>query len=281
MTVKNNWISTSMKERTAENLCDFTVTVNPYKFEMDSFHNNAVRVAKELCDVHNNLYIMYSGGLDSEYVVKVFAENNLPFTPLIVVTPFNVAELMYTVKFLRKYNLKPHVINYQREPFLEMSRQTILDKGYRGSMMAMIHDVCDKVADLGGNVITGNGEPMHPRPGSVLDDLVNICEFGFYVQNHPGDHIGGFYTYDIALNYSFADEIRIDIDKQTAKSLLYGLEHRPKMYWEKEYYQFLNILNARKGKQFGYEIYVPRKQYMESLLKDTPTTFSHPTPTFP
>ena len=97
--IKNDWITTSLSNRTPSNLCDFTLTINPYEFIPDTFENNSNRVANELANSCENIHIFYSGGLDSEYVMKTFIQNDLKFTTVFILTPYNKKDLSYAINF--------------------------------------------------------------------------------------------------------------------------------------------------------------------------------------
>jgi hypothetical protein len=60
---KNNWFKTSLSDRSKNNLCDFTITVNPHTFNFDSFENNSNRVVLEIANKYEKLYLLYSGGI--------------------------------------------------------------------------------------------------------------------------------------------------------------------------------------------------------------------------
>lgn len=269
MTVKHNWLTTSLSQRSPKNLCDLTVTINPYAFNEDSFHSNAVRVAKEICDLHKNVYILYSGGLDSEYIIKTFLDNKLPFTPLVIMTPFNMEELRYVITFMVTHNLKPFIMRYNHSNFLSRMKEISHQRGYNMSMLTVTLDVCDIISDKHGCVIMGTGEAAnHAPPGT--DPFIVFGEYEFYLDHHPGNHIGSFYTYDLALHYSYAKEIDRTVDLQTAKSQLYRLPHRQKVYWNAECVQFAET-HGIKGVQS--EVCVPLDTYLEVVEQQTPVTF--------
>lgn len=271
MTVKNNWISSSLDQRTSENLCDFSITINPYNFIKDSFLNNAKRVAIELSSQHNNLYVLYSGGLDSEFVLKLFIENNLPITPVTLVTPFNKNELAYAVKFYKKYNIKPFIINYtDTDLLINKARSICRQKGWFSFLGAIYYDILETISLKNGIVINGNGEPFFTGQNEINQNKIVFNEWEFYERYTSTNHIGGFFTYDLALHHSMITEVNLSNDINISKSKLYNLEYRKKLVWDRSFFDLIdNIPNNVKK----YKVVIPYADYVQSLSDTKLITF--------
>ena len=65
-----------------------------------SFNDAADYTANLIAHKYDNLHLCFSGGLDSEYVATVLCRNEIPFTPVILLTPNN-AEIWYAFKFCK------------------------------------------------------------------------------------------------------------------------------------------------------------------------------------
>ena len=130
MITKHNWFKTNLDLRTKENVNKFEVSIKPYYFNEEDFNASAARVVHELSIAHNDLYLCYSGGLDSEFVLKVFLENDRKITPVILSTPFNQTELEYAWKFCDNHNVVPVVLQYDKKSILEQLSQKTLLNGY-------------------------------------------------------------------------------------------------------------------------------------------------------
>jgi hypothetical protein len=269
MNTKNNWLTTSLKNRTAENLCDFTITINPYKFEIDTFQNNSIRLAKELVDTYSPLYLFYSGGMDSEYILKLFLDNNLPITPVLVVTPFNKSELTYAVNFLKTHNIRPYIIEYKKDEVFKIMKDVAYSRGYYSFTESIIYHACDIISSKGGTVISGCGEPLLGI--NYKNDKIQIFEYDFYIANHLGNHVGGFWLYDLSLYYSYLTEADFKYDSQTTKSKLYNLPVRPKIEWTSEFYQEFHKskLNIEK-----FQVSIDRQEFTNKLLLQEKTIFT-------
>jgi hypothetical protein len=271
--IKNNWLTTSLCERSENNLCDFTMTINPYPFKQDTFENNSNRVAKEICNMYDKVYIMYSGGLDSEHALKVFLENKLPVTPIIVVTPYNKRELVYAVKFCKQHNIKPEIVIYEKYELFEKIIKRTKPRGYYSLMSGINFEICDIVSNKGGKLVTGTGEPFSPiRSPNITEetDTIEFCEWDFYIDQYDATHPSGFHTYDLELHYSMLTDVEYTGDMQKTKSQLYGLEYRQKIYWDSEFYK---IFNAIRPNVKQYKVNVNTKAYKDALLANSSTTF--------
>jgi hypothetical protein len=271
--IKNNWVTTSLCDRSEHNLCDFTMTINPYPFKQDTFKNNSIRVANEICNSHDNVYVMYSGGLDSEYVLSVFLENKLPVTPIMIVTPYNKMELTYAIKFYKKHNIKPEIVIYEKYEMFQKMIKWAKPRGYYSLMSALNLEICDIVSNKGGKLITGTGEPFTPIRTNTITEQTNIiefCEWEFYINEYDSTHPGGFYTYDLELHHSMLTDVQYTGDMQKSKSELYGLEYRRKIYWDREFYEIFNTLKPNVKR---YEVAINAKSYKDALLSNSSTTF--------
>ena len=272
--IKNNWITTSLSNRTPSNLCDFTLTINPYEFTLDTFENNSNRVANELANSYENIHIFYSGGLDSEYVMKTFIQNDLKFTTVFILTPYNKKDLSYAINFLEFHNIKPVVYEYDESEMLRIMMMKCVQTGYFSFISGIQLDVCDKISDNNGSVLLGAGEPFTPPERglkvSEWTKSIDFCEFEFYVHYHPGNHIGGFYSCDLALHYSMLQEAVYTGDIQRTKSNLYGLPYRKKLFWDEKFFMLFNKLKINIER---YEISAPYDEYLQALVGKNSVTF--------
>ena len=73
----------SLKDRSYSNTYDFELTFNRNNCSNKPFHQNCLDFASKIYDTHKDLVISYSGGLDSEYVLKVFTELGIPFKTVV------------------------------------------------------------------------------------------------------------------------------------------------------------------------------------------------------
>jgi hypothetical protein len=241
MATKNDWFTTSLKNRSPTNLCDFEIQMAPYDFNPDSFMNQAKRVAHELAEKHDKIYVCYSGGLDSEFVLKTFCDEGLPITPVLIDTPYNQMESEWAYNFCKEKGVKPEVLSFSKNDILDRLKEKTIDRNLFSLLGGLPLIVCDEVNKQSGKLITGYGDPFIVQSGNNMDETVKnklqFCEWDYYLDDYDPTHPSGFFTYDIGLFFALICEIQMLLPLQQAKSKLYQLPNRIKMFWKKEFYE--------------------------------------------
>lgn len=254
---KNNWFTTNLGERTHDNLCDFKIQMQPYEFKRGIFIEEARRVAREMSERYDNLYIGYSGGLDSEFVLKTFVEEGLKITPLLIDTPYNVFESQWAFQFCNENNLKPEVLTYSKNQIIDLLKERTVDRGFFSLLGGLPLVACDELNKIGGKLITGYGEPFTTIPGEQpnhpISTNLEFCEWDYYLDAYDSSHPSGFFTYDVGLFYSLVEQIDYTCSTQSAKYNLYNLKPRQKMFWQKEFYAIFRELRPEKVEHHYFE----------------------------
>lgn len=240
MTTNNNWFTTNLKDRTRENLCKLDITITPYEFVKGDFYEMCNKQAQELSEHHNKLYLAYSGGLDSEFVLQVFNNLKLDITPVIVITPFNETESQYALTYCKERSIVPEIVHYTKNDIIDKLKQKSIDRGYFSLLGGLPLVICDLVNQTGGKLITGYGDPFSITPGlqpiHPISERLEMSEWDYYLDTYDNSHPSGFFTYSLEVFYSLLNQIKYDIPTQMAKYKLYQLTPRKKMYWEEEFY---------------------------------------------
>ena len=103
----NNWFDINLKKGLNNNEIPFEANLSiPIKPIVTDFTIASDQTAKLIANTYQNLYICLSGGLDSEYVAKVFLRNKIPFTAIIICTMENVGEVWFAKHFCNQNNLR-------------------------------------------------------------------------------------------------------------------------------------------------------------------------------
>jgi hypothetical protein len=262
---KNNWISTNLHNRTSLNLCEFDVTITPYYFKEGTFLDNSKLVAKELSENYENLYLCYSGGSDSEYILKIFLDTRLPIIPVIIDTPYNIKETKIAFEFCKNAKVKPEVMSYTKNEIVDLMLKKVKSLGLFTLLGAVPLIICDHVNKLNGSLITGSKEVFSYAPPIIpnVSYAIEFAEFDYYLDSYDNRHPSGFFGYDLALFYSMLKDIRYDIPIQQAKCELYGISMRDKIYWDKEFYTIL-VENIPQGIK-NYYRYADKDNILTSL----------------
>lgn len=262
---KSNWLTTNLSQRSPTNLCDFNITFNPHPFEKKSFQENSERVAKDMYDTYGKLYLTYSGGIDSEYVLKTFKQLDIPITPIIIVTPYNMQELKYAFLFCKENDIHPEVITYQKDELIHKLYEQSIGIGFHSLLGALPLMIADLVNQSGGKLVTGYGECFKSEkndPNGRLSTLLDFCEWDYYLDVYDPSHPSGFFSYDLPLFHSMVSEISFEKSTQQAKYELYQLEPRPKMYWDEEFYYIFNQLTKV---QYGHDFRIEKSDLLKIL----------------
>jgi len=269
---ENNWFTTNLHERTPENSeeHEFEIFLKLYEFERTTFQDSANKLAKQLTEEYDNLYLAYSGGMDSEFVLKTFLDLGLPIKPVILSTPFNELEYQFALDFCTERNITPEIITLDKKQFL----QEMYDRTYAKHWHSMIGGiplyVADYVNQRNGKLLTGLGDPFtvwstggvsyNPtRFGSTLE----YNEFDYYLYEYDNSHPGAFFNYNISIMYHMIKDIDHTLCVQEAKSVLYGVKYRPKIHMTQELYTAVDILRLFDVKRMNS--IVPEKALLSKL----------------
>jgi hypothetical protein len=104
------------------------------------------------------LYLCYSGGLDSEYVLSVFTELGMNIQPVIMRTQYNHPEIKYAFKYCEAKNISPIVIDLDYDNFIESGTFLEIATETKCSAYQYIANMW-LTSQLDGTVITGDSDP--------------------------------------------------------------------------------------------------------------------------
>jgi hypothetical protein len=234
MATENDWIDSNIVERLLISGLPFDVRLRPYPFREMSFQDAADYTAKRIYEKNKNIYVSLSGGADSEFVVRVFHRNNIPFTPIIVKTSGNFKELIWAYRVCDKLNLKPVILELNDGEYLKIFYEDVIKKihGYGIFAVPSIY-ACryakenDGVLIIGEHMIEGekkdDKDVLRIRPEMNEWDCYNEATVG-YEYNIP------FYLYTIEICYAMLNAIEDDREPMDMwKCKLYNIDYRPKI----------------------------------------------------
>lgn len=246
-----NWIKHNLNNRDYNNTYDFNSIINPCLVNYTSLEDACVKRAKKIYHDNRRLYLSYSGGLDSEYVLKIFNKAGISITPVIVSTEFNQQEVKYAIKYCKNNNIDYRIIELEAEKFVEK----LYYKTYAKGLYTLLGGVPDLVHDYyGGVVITGS-------PSFSCDEnpnMLEICEYELY--EHGGNVIN--FMDDPEILFATAINIDPNISTQDSKIKMYGLEPRIKMRWSND---FFAINNKLRPFNFKYRCMINREEFINKF----------------
>lgn len=231
----DNWLTINYGLNDVDN---FSIETN-LKNELRSinFYEAADYTANLISKKYNNIHIALSGGLDSEFVVKVFLRNNLNFTPVIIINETTEYESWYAFKFCKENNLKAKILDFTGIKKHSELLKKILIKSIYLNVIPNVSLIPNIIYDyVNAPVLTGYGDFFNTVKINDLsipyetttNDLITIEEHDFYLQLESDIHPAPFFCYTPEIVVQSIKEIDMSESLQIAKSKLYKLLPRPK-----------------------------------------------------
>ncbi|MBO01929.1 MAG: hypothetical protein CMG35_04750 [Candidatus Marinimicrobia bacterium] len=126
----------------------------------DNYYKESIRAARLLdSSIDAPLVLLFSGGLDSEYMVNVFIKSGVEFKVAIIsYGDYNKHDNKYAFEFCKKRNIEPIVIDVDIEKFITSGR--IIEIANEAKCCAyQIPSIMEGILKVDGAVIMANGEP--------------------------------------------------------------------------------------------------------------------------
>ena len=158
--IKDNYLRSSGTGAT------WHVDIDPPKRKVKSYFEETLITSEYMyANKTGKLLLMLSGGLDSEYVFRVFQHLKFDFTPVIVRfigkyyhEDYNAHDTKYAFKLCEKFNVTPTVITFDFDKFVESGELFEDMHRYRSGGFG-ISALIKVVASLDGFTVYGNDPP--------------------------------------------------------------------------------------------------------------------------
>lgn len=140
---------------------NWRVEIDPPSRPVNSYYEEIVLAAELIWSQRQGpLYIMYSGGLDSEFVVSVFLKLGMPITPVILRlnNNYNAHEIDYAFWFCEERGLTPKVVDLNFDKFVESGELIRIAESVQCAVYQLPASMW-LASQLDGTVITGDGNP--------------------------------------------------------------------------------------------------------------------------
>ena len=163
---KNNYLRTSGSGK------DFKAEIDPPKNKDANFHTTCLEISEQVYQSRQGkLYLMYSGGVDSEYVLNLFLSLGIEIIPVIIkLKPhYNEHDVKYAFDFCQSKNLKPIIIDLDFDNFVKSGQIVDIAREFKiGAYQLPTTFSC--LNQLDGSVVMGSHGPPH----MTLDQKSNI-----------------------------------------------------------------------------------------------------------
>lgn len=169
------------------------------------FKSEALRAAKLIAQESDNIWISYSGGIDSEFIIQVFLEANIDFKVATVVmkNETNDYDLQHSRSFCKRMGIKLHEFEIDLEKFYKNDLETYAVATNCISPQFPVHMwLWDQ---LDGFIVAGHGDPIFKRKDSGWHLQIQEKEDSVfrYAQWRNRNMAPGFYVYTPELLLSF------------------------------------------------------------------------------
>jgi hypothetical protein len=194
------------------------------------FIEAAELAAKQIAEKYSDLKLCLSGGVDSEFVLRLFHRLGLQVEPVIMRCQLNEAESDAALNLCQELGIKPTVIELSIADFFLEHFNALQNNNLR-VLLGVTPHVIHKF--VGGKILTGYGDPS---PDSAWADVAMLPEWDFYTDT-LGDHPGPFFVYTPELFLAFLRDVNKTVSFYRAKCELYNLPYREKIPYKPYVYE--------------------------------------------
>ena len=198
----------------------FDINIESFPANFNNYFTETCRAAEEIYDhKQGKLYLLYSGGMDSEYALSIFLSLGMSVTPVIIkLNPgYNAHDFKYATDFCSAKNLVPLIIDIDLEDFVQSGK--ILD--IAKSMKCNIYHrstTAYAISQLGGTVILGDGDPYVKNNNGVWDVSIyeHDCAMVNYFKNNGiyGTPHFLYYTPEMLISFLTSQRIKELVNNQ-------------------------------------------------------------------
>lgn len=246
MIIENDWLKTNIKQKALNNIIDYSITIAPYAYEKTTFNIACNGVCDKIVDMNRPIFVGFSGGIDSEFVVRKFMERDIPFTAVVTKTCTNRYEIMYAENFFRENPNVNKVILDISNPKTFFQKYIEICKTFSVSAIGSVGSIESAMYVKQQNGIFIIGEHLIGTKHDENDILmIESAEWDHYYDVMIDDNtVLPFYTYDLSIVQSYVSRLN-SLPHDAFKSQLYSLPFRPKFKYTFEntklYDVFLSI----------------------------------------
>lgn len=160
----------------------FKIKFENLPIKWDNFHIESLRTARELYDnKEGRFYHLYSGGIDSEYMLCLYLELKVDVVPVIIrLTPneYNDHDLINAMAFCKERNLDPLIIDIDFDQFVESGELLKICNEMR-SCKVQRSTTAKVIGMLDGTVVLGDGNPYAALDEETKQWYITIKEHEF------------------------------------------------------------------------------------------------------
>ena len=221
----------------------FNIKFNPTTRPLKSWYTEVYNTANEIYKSNTKpIYVCFSGGIDSEVIVKAFMENNLKY----IICPFNAENFF-----------KKKVFEYA-------------EKGFRAIRIFRYFQlfIMEQIERLDGCAVLGSGEQVYCNiNGEICINMEQGHTMSLdWCEVNKTKHYPYYFMQNSEL---YASYMKVDLIEHLLKNPSYFTNYLDNMSTEKiiVYHRFWPELK-RRDKYHGFESIMPIKNETEMKLRD-------------
>ena len=230
---------------------DWTVNINKCtKKHIEDFYNELINAARIIYDqADSKITLMYSGGLDSEFMLKIFKKAKIPFNVAIIsYGHYNKHDTQYAFEYCDAANITPIVVDINIDDFVKSGKISEIADSVKCCAYQM-PSIMHGITKLDGTIIMASGEPYIKNFDGIwkYEETERVNSYMRWYEKNNIDGTPDFLRYTPEVTLAFLQEPRINdlvnnrlpgkLSTRTSKHMIYSknctLKPRPKFTgWE-------------------------------------------------
>lgn len=250
----------------------FDINFHPLKRNLYNWYDEVYNTSLEIYkSTKKPIYVCFSGGIDSEVIVKTFIKNKIPFKVFIVKhnNSTNDHDIWHAITFCKENKLEFVISRIDFEDFLKNKIFEYAEKGYRAIRIFRYFQlfILEQIESMGGCAVLGSGEQVYCN---IDNEICINMEQGHtmsldWCKNNNTKHYPYYFMHNSEL---YASYMKLDLIELLLKTPSYFTNHRDNMSTEKMiiYHKFWPEMK-RRNKFHGFEKILEIKNDTESKLR--------------
>lgn len=222
----------------------FTALFKPERpIEEIPFMEAAELAAYKIYEEYNDIALCLSGGVDSEFVLRVFRKLKLHIDPVILISDYNKEESSHAIQLCKDFQIEPTILHLEGKEFF--TEHVAVMKEYKLDVMLGCTPIVIQKR-IGKKMLTGYGDPT-PDHGKAVHAM--LPEWDFYTDKLD-DHPGPFFASTPELFLAYLRDIDKQLGYYEAKCKLYEMPYREKIKYDPIVYKAQDQFTARTNTSF-------------------------------
>ena len=250
------------------------VEIDPATRPVGTYYEEACKAAEIVwSQKQGELFVLYSGGMDSEYVINVFLSLGMKVTPVVMrLQKYNAHDTDYAYTFLRDRGLTHYSFDLNFDQFVESGQMRSIAEASCCATFGLSASMW-LAKQLDGTILTGNDPPLlrTTSSGRMLEELQYIhSQFNFYKK----ESIYGtpfFLSYTPEMMLSFLKNNTIQhyargaypqcSDTNQVKAMVYNDQNKFKITNRIKYTGYEQIMKSKIFKHGDVQALCPREEW--------------------